>query len=56
MYTEQAARLLDRHGKYMDPGELADCCTAQAQARALASIAESLNLMRARTGNQASSS
>lgn len=52
MYTEQAARLLDRYGQRMDPGELAAAYTAQAQARALASIAESLNLMRARAENQ----
>lgn len=55
MYAEQAARLLDRHGKHMDPGDLAAAYTAQAQARALASIAESLNLMTARTENQSGS-
>lgn len=42
MYAEQAARIVDRHGRDMAPEDLAAACTAQAQARALASIAESL--------------
>lgn len=42
LYAEQAARLLDRNAADLSPGALAAAWTAHAQARALASTAESL--------------
>jgi hypothetical protein len=51
MYAEQAARVIDRESGHMTPGELAAALTSQSQARALASIAESLSRITAMMDN-----
>jgi hypothetical protein len=51
MYAEQAARVIDRESEHMTSVELAAALVSQSQARALASIAESLSRITALMDN-----